>query len=71
MPPKFLREKAARFRGMAETIDREASKQRFLAMAIDFEARAKAADESTDPNRDDAIAVRPGRKLVKESQAAV
>jgi hypothetical protein len=71
MTPKFLREEAARFRGMAETTDREASKQRFLAMAIDFEARATAADEPADPNRDDAIGVRAGRKLAKESKEAV
>jgi hypothetical protein len=49
MTPKFLREEAARFRSMAETSDREASKQRFLAMAVDFEARAQAADEVADP----------------------
>ena len=71
MTPKFLREEAARFRGMAETTDREASKQRFLAMAIDFEARAQAADEPADPNRDDASAVRAGRKLARESKEAV
>jgi hypothetical protein len=45
MTPKFLREEAARFRGMAGTADLEASKTRLLAMAIDFESRATAADE--------------------------
>jgi hypothetical protein len=50
MTPQFLREEAARFRDMAGTAEREASKQRLLAMATDFEARAKAADELTEPN---------------------
>jgi hypothetical protein len=52
MTPKFLREEAARFRGMAETAEREASKQRLLTMAIDYEAKAKAADESPGPGLD-------------------
>lgn len=47
MEPKLLREEAARFRGMAETQDREASKQRLLAMAADYESKADAADELT------------------------
>ena len=47
MDPKFLRDEAARFRGMAETHDREASKQRYLAMAADYESKAEAADELT------------------------
>jgi hypothetical protein len=50
MTPKFLREEAARFRGMADTVEREASRQRLLMMAIDYEAKAKAADEV--PERD-------------------
>jgi hypothetical protein len=53
MTPQFLREEAARFRGMADTVEREASKQRFLMMATDFEARAKAADGATVPNPGD------------------
>jgi hypothetical protein len=44
MTPKFLREEAARFRGMAEETTREASRVRLLAMAADYEARATAAD---------------------------
>jgi hypothetical protein len=43
MHPKFLREEAARFRGMAETQDREASKLRLLKMAADYEAKADAS----------------------------
>jgi hypothetical protein len=47
MTPKFLRAEAARFREMAETItDREASRQRLLGMATDYEARANAAAEA-------------------------
>jgi hypothetical protein len=57
MTPRFLREEAARFRDMADTSSREASKLRFLAMATDFEARAKAADESTKQNPTDPIKV--------------
>jgi hypothetical protein len=45
MTPQFLRSEAARFREMAESVtDREASRQRLLAMAADYEARAVAAD---------------------------
>jgi len=66
MTPKFLREEAARFRGMAETSDREASKVRFLAMATDFEARADAADESAKPNPADQIKVKVSQRASKE-----
>jgi hypothetical protein len=52
MTPKFLREEAARFRGMAETVEREASRQRLLTMAIDYEAKAKAADDLPEPSLD-------------------
>ena len=71
MTPKFLREEAARFRGMAETVDREASKQRFLAMAVDFEARASAADGIAEPNPVEAVEVKAPRKLAREPKAAV
>ena len=53
MTPQFLRAEAARFREMAEAVtDREASRQRLLAMANDYEARATAADggRSTEPS---------------------
>ena len=44
MTPQFLRSEAARFREMADAVtDREASRQRLLAMAADYEARAEAA----------------------------
>jgi hypothetical protein len=57
MTPKFLREEAARFRGMAGTADLEASKLRLLAMATDFDARATAAEEMVEPKVDDGIKV--------------
>lgn len=44
MTPKFLREEASRFRELAEGSTREASIQRLLGMAADFEARATAAE---------------------------
>ena len=65
MTPQFLRQEAARFRGMAETVDREASKLRFLAMAADFESRATAADLLTEPDVGGAVNVKPGRKTSK------
>jgi hypothetical protein len=58
MTPEFLRHEAARFRGMAEDADREATKVRLLAMAVDYEARAGIANEMTgeitDPDPDEA-----------------
>lgn len=46
MTPQFLRAEAARFREQAEaSTSREASKQRLLKMAIDFETRAKTIEE--------------------------
>jgi hypothetical protein len=49
--PEFLREEASRFRGMAETVEREASRLRLLGMADDYESRAKEADALTRPAR--------------------
>ena len=67
MTPQFLRDEAARFRGMADTAQRESSKQRLLATATDYEARALDADELTEPNLGEAINVkiiiRPGKEL--------
>ncbi len=53
MNPGYLREEAARFRGMAGTADLEASKVRWLALAIDFDSRATAGDELIAPKQDD------------------
>ena len=50
MTPQFLRAEAARFREMAESVtDREASRQRLLNMALDYEARADAQDATSPP----------------------
>jgi hypothetical protein len=49
MTPQFLRSEAARFREMAESVDREASRQRLLAMAVDYEERAAEADKNQPP----------------------
>ena len=49
MTPQFLRSEAARFREMAEAVDREASRQRLLAMAVDYEERAAEADKNQPP----------------------
>jgi hypothetical protein len=65
MTPQFLREEAARFRGLAGTIDREASKLRLLTMADDYASRAKAADELTEPNLGGAIKGNTGRSIIK------
>jgi hypothetical protein len=59
MTPKFLRDEAARFRGMADTADRESSKQRLLAMAVDYESRAMAAGGVSEPEPDAAVVVTP------------
>jgi hypothetical protein len=46
MTPQFLRSEAARFREMAESLtDREASRQRLLAMAVDYDKRAEQAEQ--------------------------
>lgn len=46
MTPQFLRSEAARFREMAESLtDREASRQRLLAMAVDYDLRAEQAEQ--------------------------
>ena len=50
MTPRFLRDEAMRFRGMAGDTDRDATKERFLAMAADYDARAGIAKELTGPD---------------------
>jgi hypothetical protein len=71
MTPSFLREEAARFRGMAGTADLEASKTRLLAMAIDFESRATAADELITPKLDEGIKDRAAKKTTKDLHHSV
>jgi hypothetical protein len=72
---RFLRDEAARFRGMAEDAERAATKVRLLAMAADYDARAKVAHESEEPNSGEASGeaveptpneaprITPGRKI--------
>jgi hypothetical protein len=69
MTPKFLRAEAARFRDMADTADRQASKRRYLTMATDFETRAKAADEST--KRNTADQTKAGETIAREPREGV
>ena len=53
MTAQFLRDEAARFRGMAADTEREATKVRLLAMAADYEARAGIASELAGPEPDE------------------
>lgn len=55
MNHQFLRDEAARFRGMADHTDREASKHRLLAMAADYESRARIAGTATESDLAGAI----------------
>jgi hypothetical protein len=84
MTPKFLRAEAARFREMAEATDREASKQRLLGMAIDYESRANVAVEpqpaepmadaepdsaSPEPASDEAVTIRAAKAVPGERRS--
>jgi hypothetical protein len=60
MNPRFLWDEAVRFQGMAADADREATRLRLLAMAVDYDARAMAADGLTEPQPDDVIKVKTG-----------
>ena len=51
MTPQFLRSEAERFRDMAESTDREVSRQRLLAMAADYEAQAEQAEKLQPPEQ--------------------
>lgn len=50
MNHRFLSEEAARFRDMAADAEREATKVRLLAMAADYESRARIAGDLPAPN---------------------
>lgn len=64
MHPNFLREEAARFRGMAETVGREDSKLRLVKMAADYLSKADAKDvELTEAKSTEAITGKVGRKI--------
>jgi hypothetical protein len=55
MDTKFLRDEAARFRGMANDTNREATRVRFLAMAADYEARSGITIELAEANTSEGI----------------
>jgi len=63
MNSRFLRDEASRFRGMADTADREATRLRFLAMAVDYDARANVADEATEQSSSEIDTEPPEPKL--------
>ena len=71
MTPKFLRAEAARFRGMADTAEREASRLRLLKMAADYESQAKAAEGLPEPDVGEAAKLKPARKIAREPSEAV
>jgi hypothetical protein len=71
MTPQFLRSEAARFRRMADTADREATKVRLLTMATDYDARAGIDAELIEPTLGGAIKLSTARKVAKELQEAV
>jgi hypothetical protein len=66
MTPKFLREQATHFRGMADMTDLTTSNPKLLTLAEDYEALAKAAENSTASE----IMVRAGEKIAKELKEA-
>jgi hypothetical protein len=76
MTPKFLRDEAARFRGMAESSERESSRLRLLAMATDYEARAGVAADheapasvSAEPDEPEATEPLPVKSVRKSIRA--
>ena len=77
MTAQFLRDEAARFRGMAGDTDRPATRVRLLAMAADYDVRAgvanelsdhdpdpgEATDDVVDPTQDEAPKITLGKKI--------
>jgi hypothetical protein len=63
MTAQFLRDEAARFRGMAKDTDREATRLRFLAMAADYEARAGIEHALSEPNTNEVANELAGRDV--------
>jgi hypothetical protein len=70
MTPQFLRAEAARFREMAESADREASRARLLGMATDCEARAAAAPEPPPRPAADPVEVEAAQDAPAEPEPA-
>jgi hypothetical protein len=71
MTPQFLRSEAARFRDMAEGTDREASRQRLLAMAVDYEAQAEQAEKLQPPEQTQSPEPEPASDGVIEPEPGV
>ena len=69
MTPQFLRSEAARFREMAESTEREASRQRLLNMAADYETRAAAADKIASPPPPPSAPAEPEQQAEAEVEA--
>jgi hypothetical protein len=69
MTPKFLRSEAVRFRDMAESSDREASRQRLLAMAVDYEAQAEQVEKLEPPEQIQTAEPAPAPDGVVEPEA--
>ena len=69
MTPRFLRSEAARFREMAESLtDREASRQRLLVMAVDYDKRAEQAEQFQPHEQMQAAETEPAPEGVNESE---
>jgi hypothetical protein len=69
MTPQFLRSEAARFREMAESLtDREASRQRKLAKAVDNDKRAEQAEQFQPHEQMQAAETEPAPEGVNESE---
>ncbi len=66
MTPKFLREQATHLRCMANRTQSEASKMKFLTLAEDYEALAKAAEKLAA----DEIMVGAGNNIAEEVREA-
>ena len=71
MTPQFLQSEAARFREMAENTDRVASRQRLLAMAVDYEAQAEQAEKVQSPAPIQAAEPEPASDGVIEPEPGV
>ncbi len=70
MTPQFLRSEAARFRDMAESTEREASRQRLLAMAVDYEAQAEQAEKLQPPEQMQSVEPEPASDAAIEAEPA-
>jgi hypothetical protein len=71
MTPQFLRSEAERFRDMAESTDREASRQRLLAMAVDYETQAEQAEKLQPPEQMQSVEPEPASEGEIEPEPGV